>query len=688
MSQLDRHVAAVRNRLALGLFFQALALTALIFCGAVLLMVIIEKLLAWSPPLEWIWIAGGAGLAVIIAGVAAIRRRPSALAAAAAIDQKLKLDEKISTALCIRPSRDPFAMAAVRDAEAAAQRVTLDAGRHFPFTFPRLALVAVAVALAAFLIGRYAEPLDLFGRAEQARHAIVQQQKAEFSRKQLQDALAVVNSVPKSIADSDGVKLARQNLMAQLARNIDDPAKASRTALKALQDVQAAVNEQIKTNASFAQAKADEKMWKQIAEQPIPDDGPVNQARKELTEGKFSEAVDDLSKVVDNFNKMDAAHQQKAAQQMQQLAQQLAQQAAGNPQQQQQMQQQMQQMGLSQQQAQQAQQLMQQAAGGDKQAQQQLQQMAQQAMHQMNGGQGPTPQQKQAAQQMLQQMQAAANNQSQAQQLAQAAQQMAQAMQQQAQQQQQQKNGGPQQQQQSGQGQQQANQGQPKQGAGQQQAGQQQAGQQQAGQQQAGQQQPGAQQGMNQAMQQMQAQLQQMQAVASDAQQIAAAQQNAQQGAQKAMDAASANSNPGSSASASGAQGANGQPGQSNSGQGQWPGQPQQPGGQGGNGQGGNGQGGHGFGGEGAKAEAPYTLKEEIDPSERIGTGKLLATSYVKAGVLKGENKLELKQVAAAAEKDEADEIDQDRISRQAQGVVREYFNTMQKDADAPATQP
>jgi hypothetical protein len=60
----------------------------------------------------------------------------------------------------------------------------------------------------------------------------------------------------------------------------------------------------------------------------------------------------------------------------------------------------------------------------------------------------------------------------------------------------------------------------------------------------------------------------------------------------------------------------------------------------------------------------------------------------VKASALKGENKLELKQIAAAAEKDETDEIDQDRISRQAQGVVREYFSTMQKDAEAPSTQP
>jgi hypothetical protein len=142
--------------------------------------------------------------------------------------------------------------------------------------------------------------------------------------------------------------------------------------------------------------------------------------------------------------------------------------------------------------------------------------------------------------------------------------------------------------------------------------------------------------------------------------------------------------------------GANGQPGQGGQGQGQgggqgqWgandPNQQQQPGGGGQQpGQGGQG-GGKGFGSP--KAEAPYTLKQEVDTSDRIDSGKLLATTFVKASALKGENKLELKQIAANAEKDETDEIDQDRISRQAQGVVREYFKTMENDAAQPATQP
>ena len=644
MSQLDRHVTAVQNRLALASFFRALAWTMLMLAGVILVMVGIDKLFWWEPPRPWIWIEAGIGAAIIAAIIGAMRQRPSKMQAAAAIDQKLSLHEKISTALYVRPSSDAFAMAAVKDAEATAQNVVLNYGNHFPFQFPRVAPWAAVVGVIAFLLANYAKPLDLFGREEAIKKQIVQKEKIEFSKKQLQDALAVVNAVPQSIGNDETIRMAKEDLTSQLAKGVDDPAKATRTALKALQDVDAAVKEQIKTNSQFAQAKADEKMWRQIGEQPITDPGPVNDVRRELADGKFGQAMDDLSKVVNNFDKMDKTEQQKATEQMKQMAQQLAQQGAQNPQQQQ-LQQQLQQMGLNQQQAQQAQQLLQQAASGDKQAQQQLQQMAQQAMKQMNNGQGPTPQQKQQAQQMMQQMQAAANNQAQAQQLSQAAGQMAQAMQQQAQQQGQQGQKGQQQ------AQQQASQGQGTQ---------------------KGQQQGQGQQGMGQGMQQMQAQLQQMQAVASDAQQISAAQQGVQQGAQQAM------------------AGANGQPDQAG-GQGQWgAGDPnqQQPGGGGGQGPGNNQGNGHGFGGGGTKAEAPYTLKQEVDTSERIDSGKLLATTFVKASALKGENKLELKQIAAAAEKDEADEIDQDRISRQAQGVVRQYFNTMQQDAEASATQP
>jgi hypothetical protein len=47
---------------------------------------------------------------------------------------------------------------------------------------------------------------------------------------------------------------------------------------------------------------------------------------------------------------------------------------------------------------------------------------------------------------------------------------------------------------------------------------------------------------------------------------------------------------------------------------------------------------------------------------------------------LKGDSKLGLKQVAEAAQKEAADEVDEERVSRQAQSAVKEYFKSMEKD--------
>ncbi|MBV8781669.1 MAG: hypothetical protein JO353_09750, partial [Phycisphaerae bacterium] len=543
VSRLDQHISAVQNRLVIQAFFRALSLTVLIAATLILFGVGVDKLIGWLPPQPRWWVYGISAAAASAALVIALVRRPDPMSAAAAIEQKLGLQEKVSTALFARKQTDPFSIAAVQDAETTARSVVLNMGREFPLAFPKLAYAAAIVALATWLIAVYVAPMDLLGHQAANKKMIAAQQAQQSSKTQLENALAVVNSVPPALVNDEKIKLAKQNLTQQLAKGANDPAEANRSALKALQDVDAAIKEQVKNNVQFAQAKADEKMWKQIGEQPITDPGPVNDVRRELAQGKFSEAVNDLSNVVNKFDKMDKDQQQKAAQQMKQLAQQLQQQANPSPAQQQQQQQQLQQMGMNQQQAQQAQQLMQQAANGNKQAQQQLQQMAKQAMAQMNNGQGPTAQQQQQMQQMMQQMQAGANNQAQAQQMAQAAQQMAQAMQQQSSQQ--------------------GQQGQQSQG--------QQAGGQKSGQQ------GGQQQAMSGAMQQMQQQLQQMQAVSGDAQQIAAAQQAAQNG----LD--------GNGGGAGGQQ------------PGQWPGNnnPQQGPQGGGKGQGQGNGGGKGFGSKG-----------------------------------------------------------------------------------------
>src|SRR5438477_30463 len=117
MSRLDRHVAAVQNKLAFSRFVHSFALAGTIFAAAVFIAVLVYKFFQFAPPKPMIWFFGALGVAVLAAIIVAMWRRPTSHEAAIAIDQRLGLNEKFSTALMFRPSSDPFAKAAVRDAE-------------------------------------------------------------------------------------------------------------------------------------------------------------------------------------------------------------------------------------------------------------------------------------------------------------------------------------------------------------------------------------------------------------------------------------------------------------------------------------------------------------------------------------------------------------------------------------------
>jgi len=631
MSRLDEHVSAVRNKLALARFVQALAWGSLVWSSAALLGVLVDRVFLLHPPRPQLWLWTGAGLTIVSAIAYALYKRPDPREAAVAIDEKLGLKEKISTALYVRPAQnDPFARAAVLDAEHTAQQVVINLRQHFPMSFPRPAYATIVVALAAVMAYFLIDPMQLFGREQKQRQQLAQQQKIEAARKTLEKALATVNAMPRIAQNQETIRLARAEIQAMLAQPITDPAKATRTAVKALQDVNEALKQQVKSSAKYAQAHNEMKLLKSM-QVPIEGQGPIADAHRAIAKGEFTAAIDELSKAIENFEKMDKQQQKQAAEQMQQLAQQL-QQMANNLAQQQKLQQQLQQLGMNQQQAQQAQQLMQQAAQGDQQAMQQLQQMAQQMMQQMNNGQGPNPQQQQAIQQMVQQMQAQMNAQQQAAQMAQAAQQLAQAMQQ-AQQAQQAQQGQQNQQQQGQQNQQ-----------------------------------------MAQAMEQMQQQLQQMQAAAQDAQQIAAAQAAAQAAQADAQNAMNGN-NPAGQGDGGGQWNPNANMAGNNQQQGQF-----QPGFAGPN------PGGIGAGDRTYKSPAPFGVKQQISPSQDDEKGRILASTFIKDNKpFKGASTETLKQVVESALKEQTDEVEQERISRQAQRAVREYFNSMEKEAAGAA---
>jgi hypothetical protein len=606
MTRLDRHVAFVQSKLALGKFLYALGFTIAFWLATVALAVIVDRVFQIRLPKPTAFFWAGAATATLAAVIYSLIKKPKPHEAAVAIDQALGLKEIFSTALFIRSSTDPFATATVLAAERTADNVSLH--KRFPLAFPKTAYWSLAAAAVVFLTLWLLPSFDLFGQQTKRQALAEREIKRNEAQKTVERALATVSSYPKALQSDQAIQMARKDLEALLNKPIEDPDRATRTAFKALEQSNDALKEEIRKNSQYAMAKSNEKMLKSL-NPPADAQGPVADAQRDLAKGDFAKAVDNLNQVADKFDKMSNADQKKAAQQMAQLAQQLKQ-MAQNPAQQQQLQKQLQQMGATQQQAQQLAKQMQQAAQGNQQAQQQLQQLQQQMMKQAQS-QGQASQ----LQKMMQQMQAQANSQASAQQMSNAAQQMAQAM------------------------------------------------QQSSSQQKAGQSQSAKQSQMSQAKQQMQQAMGQMDAVQKDAQQMAAAQNVTQDAANDAAD--QANNSPNNQ---------NGKDPNHGDQTGKWePGNGNKPGG-------GAGGPGRGNGGHTGVEQAPYAIKKEADPVQDIDNGKILASTFVKAGTVKGESKVALAKAAESALKDSTDEVDEESVSKESQKVVKDYFETMQQE--------
>jgi len=476
MSRIDSHISSVQFRLTLSILIEWLALAATVLAGGTLLLIIIERLFHFGIPPLTFWV--GLGLVGTIAIVLTFMRSPTRQAAAVALDERLELKEKFSTALSVRTMDDPFAQAVVRDAEDTAQRVRLDG--HFGVTFPTAGYFAIAAVVITILVAVLMPNFDILGRQEKQRAKQEEQRKIAENQNMVKEAIAKINAIPPSMANDKQVQLAHANLQDLLKSPSSDRAATARKIMDAMEKADQGLKEKAKENKNYAQAQANQKMFKSM-NVPIDQKGPVADAHRELVKGDYEEAVKKLDEAVKELEKMSPKEKEEAAKQMQNLAEQL-QQMANDPRQMEKLAEQMKQAGANQQQIKQLQQAMQQAAQNpqDKQAQQQMQQLQQQLAQQMQQA-GMNQQQIQQMQQAMQQAQQAANAQAQANGMAQAAQAMAQAMQQAAQQQ----NGG----------------------------------QQQNGQQ------------MAQAQQQLAQQLQQMQAAAQDAKQL----QQMQQAMQQAM---------------------------------------------------------------------------------------------------------------------------------------------------------
>src|SRR5437763_12696269 len=224
MSRIDSQVSVVQFRLTLSVFVEWIAIAAVVLAGGTLLLIVIERLFHLGIPPLTFWV--GLGLVAIIAIVMTFMRSPSKETAAVALDERLDLKEKFSTALSVRATQDPFAQAVVRDAENTAQRVRLDG--HFGVNFPTIGYFAIIAAVLALLTFMFFPSFDVLGRGKKQEAKREAEAKVAENKLMIKDAIAKLDRIPPSLAENDQVRLAKADLAKMLSNPEKDTSKTAR----------------------------------------------------------------------------------------------------------------------------------------------------------------------------------------------------------------------------------------------------------------------------------------------------------------------------------------------------------------------------------------------------------------------------------------------------------------------------
>ena len=122
MTEIQSLIRSATRRLTLARFLETLAGGAVIGLAMLMLWALATKAVPALASPWWIPASVTAGLVLLLALARALGPGRDPVSVAIAIDQRLGLDDRLSTAVQISDRDDPFAVAAIADAAAAAQR--------------------------------------------------------------------------------------------------------------------------------------------------------------------------------------------------------------------------------------------------------------------------------------------------------------------------------------------------------------------------------------------------------------------------------------------------------------------------------------------------------------------------------------------------------------------------------------
>jgi hypothetical protein len=320
----EKKLRQVRVRCSVNLLLEQIAWVLTVAGAVAVLAVLAERLLALTVVNTWT-VRGFCGLTAACVLGLWLLKLPSRMQVSLLLDERLRLQERFSTALALANSDDPFVQAARAEARQTARH--LDPRSHFPIK-PRTSWAYGSttwlIVLALVLFMPHKDLLGFFRKKQQ------QQQQAQLIQTAKSDVEKNTLGVKSALQQLDDPKLAED--LAGLDQALKDakPTEIKRQAIRKLGEITDKIK-QMQTGTKIDAMNLMQQMFRQLQ-------GSANtvsqQLRLTLAQGNFAQASNLLKQMQQQLAQGKLSDQQRKdlSQQLQQLAKQLQELAAKNEQ--------------------------------------------------------------------------------------------------------------------------------------------------------------------------------------------------------------------------------------------------------------------------------------------------------------------------------------------------------------------
>lgn len=319
-----QHIASRASRRMLLRHAIELAGPALaIGAGAALLAAIIDRLV--GPGLEW-WaiLPASIALPLLAAGVIAWMRRGSRLASLSRVDEALRLEDRLGSAMSLADRADDsaFARLAVEEGERAAREVRVD--RAIPLRFGNAWVAWGAMFLLAAGTLLLVRPMHLL-RDDASHQAtidrVAQQERAGEELDDVAKALEELGTEANpALADTPGAQQALaelQKLREELARGETDADEARSEAAQSLDDLAQGLEESARESTQAQDAVRE--MFSKLPPKDAPED-PSQRLSEALRSGDLDQALDALDDLRSQADQLPPEQREQAARDLRALA--------------------------------------------------------------------------------------------------------------------------------------------------------------------------------------------------------------------------------------------------------------------------------------------------------------------------------------------------------------------------------